>query len=166
MIDLNLKDNKLVLENIEKLRTKGSINDLPAILDYLISPVHIEIEKALYAFIFDIKDPKAVEPIIAAIQNPKYQSIQKKLIEFCWQSSLKFADHLGLFVDLLIKGDFEIAFEAFTVIENIEENLDPKSKENEMRKLKNAISTVGEDRKGWLHEAFHMIEQAEEKAPN
>lgn len=38
MIDLNLKDNKVVIENIEKLRAKGSINDLPAILDYLTSP--------------------------------------------------------------------------------------------------------------------------------
>lgn len=160
MIDLNLKDDALVLENIEKLRVKGSISDLPAILDYLISPSKQAVEKALYNFIFDIKDPKAVDPIIAAIQNPKYQAIQKKLIEMCWQSSLKFAQHLGLFVDLLIKGDFEIAFEALTVIENIEESIDSKIKEQEMLKLKDAISTVNEDRKGWLHEAFHMIEQA------
>ncbi|MCZ4695973.1 hypothetical protein DWB61_14410 [Ancylomarina euxinus] len=162
MIDLNLKDNKLVIENIEKLRTKGNINDLPVILDYLNAPSNPEIEKALYNFIFDIKDPKAVDPIIAAIQNDKYQPIQKKLIEMCWQSSLKFAKHIGLFVDLLINGDFEIAFEALTVIENMEEALDPKSKEHEMAKLKNAISTVNEDRKAWLHEAFHMIEQASE----
>jgi len=162
MIDLNLKDDKLVLENIEKLRSKGSINDLPAILDYLVTPTNDSIEKALYNFIFDIKDAKAVEPIIAAIQNPKYQGIQKKLIEMCWQSSLKFAQHLGLFVDLLIKGDFEIAFEALTVIENMEESIDSKIKEQEMAKLKDAIATVSEDRKAWLHEAFHMIEQAAE----
>jgi len=162
MIDLNLKDNKLVIENIEKLRAKGNINDLPAILDYLTAPSNAEVEKALYNFLFDIKDAKAVEPIIAAIQNDKYLPIQKKLIEMCWQSSLKFAKHTGLFVDLLINGDFEIAFEALTVIENMEEALDSKSKEHEMAKLKNAISTVSEDRKGWLHEAFHIIEQAAE----
>ncbi len=162
MIDLNLKDEKLVIESIEKLRAKGNINDLPAILDYLVEPANTSIEKALFSFIFDIKDPKAVEPFIAAIQNEKYQTIQKKLIEVCWQSSLKFANHIGLFVDLLIKGDFEIAFEALTVIENMEESLDPKSKEQEMAKLKDAISTVSEDRKAWLHEAFHIIEQAAE----
>jgi len=162
MIDLNLKDSKLVIENIEKLRAKGSINDLPAILDYLTAPSNPEVEKVLYNFIFDIKDPKAVDPIIAAIQNDKYLPIQKKLIEMCWQSSLKFSKHIALFVDLLINGDFEIAFEALTVIENMEETLDPKSKEQEMAKLKNAISTVREDRKGWLHEAFHFIEQAAE----
>ena len=162
MIDLNLKDNKLVLESIEKLRAKGNINDLPAILDYLVAPSNPEIEKSLYSFIYDIKDAQAVEPIIAAIQNEKYLSIQKKLIEMCWQSSLKFAMHIGIFVDLLIKSDFEIAFEALTVIENMEEALDPKSKEQEMTKLKDAIPTVSEDRKAWLHEAFHIIEQAAE----
>ncbi len=162
MIDLNLKNDKLVLESIDKLRAKGNINDLPTILDYLVEPANASIEKALYNFIFDIKDPKAVEPIIAAIQNEKYLSIQKKLIEMCWQSSLKFANHISLFVDLLIKGDFEIAFEALTVIENMEEVLDSKSKEQEMSKLKNAIPTVSEDRKEWLHEAFHIIEQAAE----
>ncbi len=162
MIDLNFKDTKLVIENIEKLRAKGNINDLPSILDYLTNASNTEVEKALYNFIFDIKDPKAVEPIIAAIQNDKYQSIQKKLIELCWQSSLKFAQHINIFVDLLITGSFEIAFEALTVIENMEEALDPKSKETEMVKLKSAISTVAEDRKAWLHEAFHIIEQAAE----
>jgi len=162
MIDLNLKDDKLVLASIEKLRAKGNINDLPAILDYLVAPSNPEVEKALYSFIYDIKDAKAVEPIIAAIQNEKYLSIQKKLIEMCWQSSLKFAKHIGIFVNLLIKSDFEIAFEALTVIENMEESLDSKSKEQEMSKLKDAIPTVSEDRKAWLHEAFHIIEQAAE----
>ena len=147
MIDLNSKDEKVILEGIEKLRSKGNINDLPAILDYLVAPNNLQVEKALYNFIFDIKDQKAVEPIVAAIQNSKYQSIQKKLIEMCWQSSLKFASQLGLFVDLLIKGDFEIAFEAFTVIENMEENLEPSMKQKETTKLKDAISTAEEDRK-------------------
>ncbi len=162
MIDLNLNDSKAIIENIEKLRSKGSLNDLASILDYLADPKNVDVEKALYNFMFDIKDQQAAVLIIAAIENPKYKSIQKKLIEMCWQSSLKFANHIGLFVDLLIKGDFEIAFEALTVIENMEEALDPKSKEQEMSKLKNAIPTVSEDRKGWLHEAFHIIEQAPE----
>ena len=162
MIDLNSKDKKVILEGIEKLRSKGNINDLPAILDFLVTPNNPEVEKALYNFIFDIKDQKAVEPIIAAIQNSEYQNIQKKLIEMCWQSSLKFAPHLGLFVDLLIEGDFEVAFEAFTVIENMEENLEPSMKQKEMTKIKDAISSAQEDRKGMLHEAFHIIEQAAE----
>lgn len=162
MIDLNSKDNKVILESIEKLRSKGNINDLPAILDFLVAPNNPEVEKALYNFIFDIKDPKAIEPIAAAIQNSKYQNIQKKLIEMCWQSSLNFSNHSGLFVDLLIDGDFEIAFEAFTVIENMEESIELSVKETEMSKLKNAISSAQEDRKGMLHEAFHIIEQAAE----
>lgn len=162
MIDLNSKDNKVILESIEKLRSKGNINDLPAILDFLVTPNNPEVEKALYNFIFDIKDPKAIEPIAAAIQNSKYQNIQKKLIEMCWQSSLNFSNHLSLFVDLLIEGDFEIAFEAFTVIENMEESIELSVKETEMSKLKNAISSAQEDRKGMLHEAFHIIEQAAE----
>jgi len=162
MIDLNIKDDKAILENIEKLRSKGNINDLPAILDYLVAPSNAVVEKALFNFIFDIKDKKAVEPVVAAIQNPKYQGIQHKLIEMCWQSSLNFSTHLGLFVNLLIEGNFEIAFEAFTVIENMEESLEPEMKQKEMSKLKDAISTASEERKGMLHEAFHIIEQAAE----
>lgn len=162
MIDLSLKDETIVLKSIEKLRAKGNIKDLAAILDYLINPNHPEVEKALYNFLFDIKVSKAVEPIVAAIQNEKYLPIQKKLIEICWQSNLKFAKHIGLFVDLLIESDFEVAFEALTVIENMDELFDPESKEQEMSKLKNAIPTATEDRKSWLHEAFHIIEQTAE----
>ncbi|MRT93220.1 hypothetical protein [Ancylomarina sp. 16SWW S1-10-2] len=162
MINLSLKDETLVLKSIENLRAKGNIKDLDAILDYLINPSHPEVEKALYNFLFDIKVSKAVEPIVAAIQNEKYQAIQKNLIEVCWQSNLKFTKHLGLFVDLLIESDFEVAFEALTVIENMDEFFEPESKELEMAKLKNAISNANEDRKGWLHEAFHIIEQTAE----
>ena len=79
MIDLKLKDDKLVIESIEKLRAKGNINDLPTILDYLVEPANASIEKSLYNFIFDIKDAKAVEPIITAIQNEKISVDTKEI---------------------------------------------------------------------------------------
>jgi hypothetical protein len=55
--------------------------------------------------------------------------------------------------------DFEISFEAFTVIENLSEKISEEIKPVEMAKLKDAISGASPEKKGMIHEAIHIIDQ-------
>ena len=45
---------------------------------------------------------------------------EKRLLTACWQNGLDFSTFLPVFIDLIIHEDWEIAFEAFTVIDNLE----------------------------------------------
>lgn len=55
-----------------------------------------------------------------AIENDKYKSIRKEILTACWQNGLDFSAFLPVFIDFIIREDWEIAFEAFTVIDNLE----------------------------------------------
>ena len=110
----------LVLEEIIKFRKKGNINTLSELLHLFLnteSPkIKIEIENVL----IDVKEKKAIPLLISTLQSTKGLK-QKELLAICWQMSLDFSDYLNEFVHFFIEGNFELAFEAFTLIENIEQ---------------------------------------------
>lgn len=119
-------DTNIVLANIKKLKKEGNHLYLPLLFDIMLhdpeSVIRNEIEKLLAS----VKDEKCVSEFIKAITNKKYQSIQKKLLELCWQNGLYFGDFLPELLDIIISGDMEIAFEAFTIIDNLEKLPSPE----------------------------------------
>ncbi|RUT80071.1 hypothetical protein [Ancylomarina longa] len=144
---------------ISQLKKGGKTEDIQVLLDLLLDQKNKEINNLILKFLADVKDKSAVEIITAAISNAKYAAIKKNLLITCWESSLDFGEYLSIFVDCLIHSDFETAFEAFTVIENLTESISDKVKQKQQEKLKNAIAESNEDKKGILHEAIHILDQ-------
>lgn len=159
ILGLSSKDNKVVLDSISQLRQEGQIQDLTILFDLLISDAHPNIKESIYKFLWDVKDQNTDKVIIDAILNDKYSSIQKNLVEVCWEASIDFSKFLSTFVDLLIQSNFETSFEAFTVIENITEKISDEMKPEQMAKLKDAIPNASAEKKGIIHEAIHIIDQ-------
>ncbi|MDE5417151.1 hypothetical protein L3049_03945 [Labilibaculum sp. DW002] len=159
ILGLGSKDNKVVLNSINQLRQEGKPEDVNHLFDLLLSTPTSEIKVSILNFLADLKIQETDKIIIEAIKNDKYLSIRKSIVEVCWEASIDFSKHLSVFVDLLIEADFEIAFEAFTVIENITEKVPEMIKPVEMTKLKNAIPGSSAEKKGMIHEAIHIIDQ-------
>ena len=155
---LQSQDTKIILQALSDLREEGSVSDISILLDLLLNSNDTQILHAVKNILIDIKETHAVGTIISAIENNTYSSIKKELVSVCWESRLNFSDHLNLFVDLLIHEDFIVSFEAFTVIENMSGNITQEEKDRQTQKLKDAISAVDEERKRFLHEAIHMIQ--------
>jgi hypothetical protein len=45
---------------------------------------------------------------------------QEKITTACWENGLDYKNYFPVFVDIVINEDWETGFEAFTVIENME----------------------------------------------
>ena len=60
---------------------------------------------------------------------------------------------------LVINEEFEVAFEALTVIENLEGKVSPTSKECELAKIKLAIPTADEVNASFLNSLLEIIPQ-------
>lgn len=157
--DLQSKDIKIVSKSISQLREEGKPDDIVLIFDLLLNQKDEDIKDILLKFLGDIKDKKAGLIFVTAIKNEKYLPIRKMLIELCWQSSIDFSSFVDVFVDILIQSDFEIAFEAFTVIENFTGKIDEDLKILQQDKLKDAIPTAAEEVKGMIHECIHILDQ-------
>ncbi|WP_321374349.1 HEAT repeat domain-containing protein [uncultured Draconibacterium sp.] len=113
-------DTEKVLAAINVLKDKGNKDYLPILFELTLAENGAEIDKEIQKLLGTIKDKETIPVFIATLQDDKYKTIRKKVLTVCWQNGLDYSDHIEVFVDLVISEDWETAFEAFTVIENME----------------------------------------------
>lgn len=113
-------DTEVVKMAIEKISNEGNRLYLPLLFDLLNSLPEQEVETEIMKLLGAVKDKESVNSFMRAIEDEKYKSIRKKLISACWQNGLDFSNFTPVFIDLIISEDWEVAFEAFTVIDNLE----------------------------------------------
>jgi hypothetical protein len=95
-----------------------------------------------------------------AIANGKNQRILRDLIESCWQNGLNYSQYLSIFTSLLSHGSDEIAFEAFTVIENLEYMPSDQVINEEIVHLEHHLGEATETRKYFINEAISILKNA------
>jgi hypothetical protein len=114
--------------------------------------------KAKIAGIFaNLKDKDSVPLLIEAIQNQKYAPELKLLVSGCWENGLNYTNYLSLFVDLLIRQDFPVAFEAYTVITNMETTIDQAKIDTEIEKLDQAMHTTTDEKKALMLDVIDFL---------
>ena len=113
-------DTEVVKTAIEKIGSEGNRLYLPLLFDLLNSAPEQEVETEIMKLLGSVKDKESANSFMRAIENEKYLRIRKQLIAACWQNGLDFSNFLPVFIDLIINGDWEVAFEAFTLIDNLE----------------------------------------------
>ncbi len=163
---INLLINKLkskkeeeVLFTIKQLRNSGNSLILPHLFDVLIENKSENIRKEAVKLLNDLKDESSKHEIIKALKNEKYASLHKDLLSSCWQSSLDYSSELSVFIDLFKKSEFEMAFEAFTIIENFEHNSKLPDLGQHIASLKDNVSDFKDTNKEQLYvELVHILE--------
>ena len=136
---LQSEDSLRVIETLEDLKVSGKASDVPMLIELLHMTQNAEIKSKINSLFANLKEREAVPHIIEAIQNQKYAPERKELLACCWENGLDYSNYLTLFVDLLIKSDFIIAFEAYTVIVNMTESIDQRKIDAEIERLEQAI---------------------------
>jgi len=147
----------VVISALQKIKEKGNKSYLPILFDLLISNHEDEIEKEIKKILGTIKDRETVPVFIQALEDKKYKTIQKILLTACWQNGLDFSNSLPFFVNVVINEDWEIAFEAFTVIENMENFPTKKIMESISKKINVALENTTDQKKYFLEEILVII---------
>jgi hypothetical protein len=113
-------DVEVVKQAIEKISIDGNPLYLPLLFDLLNTMPEHEVELEIIKLLGSVKDKESVNSFMRAIENEKYKTIRKTLISACWQNGLDFSNFVPVFIDLVINNEWEVAFEAFTLIDNLE----------------------------------------------
>lgn len=71
-----------------------------------------------------LKEAKSQRVIVEAISSAKRIEDKRKLTAACWECGLDFTPYFLDFVALVVQPDFQLALEALSVVESIEEPLD------------------------------------------
>ena len=101
-----------------------------------------------------LKENNAQPFMINAIAKTKNLSQKALLIASCWETGLDFSKDYKVFIDLIAHENFLVSFEAFTVIQEMEAEIDADTLQtslSDLKKIKNpSVSVI---------DAIELIEQ-------
>ena len=167
MTEKNLNNNivkKLYSNNLssvnqalDEISQSGNSQYIPMLIDILHTHPHESVKSGVIKILSEIKHTNAVPELMKAIENPEYINLQETLIRICWENGLDFTNYFSTFIDLLIKGNYMIAFEAYTVIENSEGYLSSTSVHEYIDRLKEALTNVPEERTALIHSIIQFL---------
>ncbi|NQU54247.1 MAG: hypothetical protein HQ522_17100 [Bacteroidetes bacterium] len=146
-----------VILAINSIKRKGNKLYLPILFDLLNSQPEKEIEDEIKQLLATIKNKETIGSFMNAVQNDKYKPILKTLLTVCWQNGLDFSDYMPIFIDLIINSDWEIAFEAFTIIDNFEFVPEQNVAEISITKIEQGLKIADEQKAYFLEEVLKKI---------
>lgn len=146
-----------ILSTIKDIRNNGRTTVLPEIFNLLQETEDNEVLGACTELINDLKKEDAVPYLVSAIKDKTLKDIRHHIVSSCWQNGLNYSDHLDLFIDLVIKDDYLVAIEAFTLIENHLMYLDEQRIDYIQEKLSNALNRSTSEKKDLISELLDVI---------
>jgi hypothetical protein len=156
--DLWSADDMIVLKTLRRLRTAGNLTYIPDILKLLSQTRNELIEKELIRFLADIKEQGVVPLVVAGLKKPGLKTAHAGILSAIWQSRLDYSRYMDLFIQLFLEGDYLVALESFTVIEQSIEHLSDQEIAEERNHLLNGLESVSEDKKPLARELVNLLQ--------
>jgi hypothetical protein len=116
---LESEDIRIVIKTLHELKSTGNAIIMPLILDLLAKNNLDAVNQEVLIFIGQLKDQKSVPELIKYVNYKKAGKHLADLISQCWQCGLDFSPYLTIFADNFLTGDYKVALESFTVIEEM-----------------------------------------------
>lgn len=142
-------NQELIDHALEEIKNKGDDTFIAPLIELIHQPSPKEVKDEIYQLFIDLKHENSVDQLVNELKKEEDPDVLERLVASCWQNGLDYSKHLPYFVQLVIDQEFQIAFEAFTVIENmygkIEGDLEMKLIEKITKSLKDS-----EDKKQYL----------------
>lgn len=117
--NLNSNNPTLIIQTLNFISNQGSSEIVDHLIDLLHKNKDQQIQAELIHILENIHDQKSVIPITNALKNSKYINERALLLSTCWKNSIKYDEFAELFTDIFIESNFEEAFDAFTVLDNL-----------------------------------------------
>ncbi len=153
-----------ILETIEKFKNQGSAAFLQLLLNVLSQTPLEAIQKAIIQIISNLHTQEFTPVIVDFIRNHGQAVFTSDLISACWQSRLDFSHSLPVFAELFIRGNFQMAIECFTVIEEAIWQASSAEITTCRKLLVNQIHEVTDDKQALFNQLIQVLESG--RTPN
>lgn len=115
---LESPEASIVLKALHALEKVANVNDLPSIIKVMSGLTEPGLIKEFTLFLSNVHSKDAPAIMAQFLADPTCSKIRIELARACWESQLDYSPHLMLFTRMFIADDFNLALEAFSVIEN------------------------------------------------
>jgi len=134
---------------LEEIKNKGDESYIAPMIEFIHHTTTREVREMIYRLFVDLKHENSVDQLVSELKNEKDLDVLERLVASCWQNGLNYSKHLPYFVQLVIDQEFQIAFEAFTIIENMYGKIDGDQETMLIEKIEKSIPDA-EERKQYL----------------
>jgi hypothetical protein len=161
---LESKDPAQALKALHKLERVGNIKDLPAIIRVMSTIDDQELLDDFTSFLSNVRSKEAPAILAKSLENPLFAGIRTELTRSCWESQLDYSPHLMIFAMMFIAGDYLLALEAFTVIENtcLEHPVNKELIKSISSLIKNTLPDQPETKQRLVKEMIQVLEPFED----
>jgi hypothetical protein len=142
-------NQELIDHALDEIKYKGDDTYIAPLIEFIHQISSKEVKENIFQLFVDLKHENSVDQLVSELKNEKDLDILERLVACCWQNGLDYSKHLPYFVQLVIDQEFQIAFEAFTVIENMYGKIEGDVETMLIEKIGKRIPEV-EDRKQYL----------------
>ena len=147
----------VILDTLQKLRDEGSkelIKDVANL--YLTNPGEL-LSRTLDAFFNDLKEQDCVVPVMEFLMNNKEMEYIKNMVCSCWQNGLDYSGYIPFFTEMVLFSDYETSIEAFTVVEENIDSLNPGSRNEILDEIKKSLSKIPEEKLALVSELQSVV---------
>ena len=120
MKDLNSKDDKKVVAELDRAEQKGDINWVLPLLQAFRDRKEDEIRERMGDMLATVKLSGAEQIYLEALESGDCENIESDILGFIWSAGFDPSNKLDLITRIATKGDFRAALEALTIIEQCE----------------------------------------------
>ena len=132
-----------VMAVLEQIREIGVPKLLPALVKVYKNCNDDDIKMAVFKLRCDASQPGLVEVMAEAIVAETDANVKQMLVTSCWYSKIDYLPRLELFIDLVFDSPFELAFEAFTVVENRQGSISDERRTELLNYIENRLNSDG-----------------------
>ena len=161
--DLKYSDKTRVNNAIKKLSNKADASIIKALLElYSTLKEDSYVKKQLKDVFSQLKISKAVPVLIKGLSHKENQ-IKELCLFSLWSSSLDAADYLPPIVQCACKGDYMVALEALTLVENLEGPFSEQDLIESMIFINEYLSEGGDDKVDLIKSILDTIKVYEQQ---
>lgn len=154
---LRSDNESILLQAISDLHETGSPQYLPVLAEILLDTEFEQARKSILKLLGELKDKDAAAVMISLISDKAFLSIRRELLAACWQNGLDYSPWLPQLVGWVIDSELEVAFEAFTIIENLDQFPSADIREAEVVKINKALKEANQTKSYLLKELRGII---------
>jgi hypothetical protein len=161
---LSKKDTKVLLQTLKEVKTEGNYSLIPYLVSILKDTNKPEVVNRIEDIFNNLNIQASVPYLVESIRETQNRDLLNLLISSCWKNGLDYSDYLDAFVDKFLKHDFDIALEAFTVIENATTNSEIGEYDRMIQVLKDHLSNVDTGKKALMEELIQIFENRKQNS--
>lgn len=117
-----------------------------------------DINAKIIFLLTNMKQNSAVNLFILSLNKIKDFDNYPELIRSCWENGLDFSAHLLFFTEIFIRSSFNVALEAFTVIEENAQKTSKSQIKESIQLLKKEKKNISDDNKSLYEELVSLLE--------